>query len=61
MLSFIHVNRRVLGRSQLGVRGWLYRGVGELLEGERRWLEKWERFGLVNEEGRAVLVVPIAL
>jgi hypothetical protein len=54
MLSFIHVNRRVLDRSQLEVRGWLYCGVDELLEEEHRWLEELERFG----PGGAVLLAP---
>jgi len=51
MLSFIHVNRRVLDRSQLEVRGWLCCGVDELLEEEHRWLEECERFGPGSEEG----------
>jgi hypothetical protein len=58
MLSFIHVNRRVLDRSQLEVRGWLYCGVDELLEEEHRWLEELERFGPASEEGSAVLLAP---
>ena len=58
MLSFIHANRRVLDRSQLEVRGWLYCGVHELLEGEHRWLEEWGRFGPSNEEGCAVFLAP---
>jgi hypothetical protein len=57
MLSFIHVNRRVLDRSQLEVRGWLYCGVDELLEEKHRWLEEWERFGPASEEG-SVLLAP---
>jgi hypothetical protein len=32
MLSFIHVNRKVLERSQLEARCWLYCGAEELLE-----------------------------
>ena len=58
MLSFVHVNRRVLDRSQLKVRGWLYCGVDELLEEEHRWLEECERFGPASEEGSAVLLAP---
>jgi hypothetical protein len=58
MLSFIHVNRRVLDRSQLEVRGWLYCGVDELLEEEHRWLEEWERFGPASGEGIAVSLAP---
>jgi hypothetical protein len=61
MLSFIHVNRRVLDRSQLEVRGWLYCGVGELLEEEHHWLGELERFGPASEEGSAVLLAPACL
>jgi len=50
MLSFIHVNRGVLNRSQLEVRGWLYCGVDELLE-EHRWLEEWGDLAQRAKEG----------
>jgi hypothetical protein len=53
MLAFIHVNRKVLDRSQLEVRGWLYCGVGDLQEEEDRCLEEWERRP-VSEEGGAL-------
>jgi hypothetical protein len=51
MFSFIHVNRRVLDRSQLEARGWLSCGVDEE---EDCWSEESGRFGSVGREWSAV-------